>query len=122
MSNPQEQFGELSRRTQESFRSMWQQWSDRSTELLKGMTGRAGATPAGGSPEQVLDAVFDFAEHLIAQQRVFAKQMLAAASAGQQLAEQSTTAPTSPPSTEGGGSATVRSATEPPGPITPPGS
>jgi len=29
----------------------------------------------------VLDAVFDFAEHLIAQQRIFAKQMLAAAAA-----------------------------------------
>jgi hypothetical protein len=37
-----------------------------------------------GNPEQVLDAVFDFAENLIAQQRAFAKQMLRAASQGQQ--------------------------------------
>ena len=40
-------------------------------------------TPRGNS-EQVLDAVFDFAENLIAQQRAFAKQMLHAASQGQQ--------------------------------------
>jgi hypothetical protein len=39
-----------------------------------------------GNPEQVLDAVFDFAENLIAQQRAFAKQMLRAASQGQQTA------------------------------------
>ena len=31
----------------------------------------------------MLDAVFDFAEQLIAQQRIFAKQMLRAASGGQ---------------------------------------
>jgi hypothetical protein len=37
-----------------------------------------------GSPEEVLDAVFDFAEQLIAQQRIFAKQMLRAASRGQE--------------------------------------
>jgi hypothetical protein len=35
-----------------------------------------------GNPEEVLDAVFDFAENLIAQQRAFAKQMLHAAGAG----------------------------------------
>jgi hypothetical protein len=38
----------------------------------------------------VLDAVFDFAEHLIAQQRIFAKQMLAATSHPQQSATQVT--------------------------------
>ena len=37
-----------------------------------------------GNAEEVLDAVFDFAENLIAQQRAFAKQMLCAASSGQQ--------------------------------------
>jgi hypothetical protein len=40
---------------------------------------------AAGSPEEVLDAVFDFAEHLIEQQRAFAKQMLKAASTGQEM-------------------------------------
>jgi hypothetical protein len=50
---------------------------------------------------RVLDAVFDFAEHLIAQQRIFAKQMLAAATKGQQSAAQATDAPASSPSTEG---------------------
>lgn len=55
---------------------------------------------APGNPEQVLDAVFDFAENLIAQQRAFAKQMLRAASQGQQtLADvaDSTAGPTGPP-------------------------
>jgi|1186.fasta_scaffold567366_2 hypothetical protein len=86
MSSPQDQFTELTHRTQENFKNLWQQWSERSTELLKGIGGRArpvaGDTP--GNPEEVLDAVFDFAENLIAQQRAFAKQMLKAASKGQE--------------------------------------
>ena len=65
---------------------MWQQWSERSTELLKGVRGRSqSSASAAGSPEEVLDAVFDFAEHLIEQQRAFAKQMLKAASKGQEM-------------------------------------
>ena len=78
---PQEQFTELTRRTQENFKHLWEQWSQRSNELLKGVGGRSrSAGEAPGNPEEVLDAVFDFAENLIAQQRAFAKQMLRAAS------------------------------------------
>ena len=85
MTNPQEQFTELTRRTQENFKHLWEQWSQRSNELLKGVSGRSRSTAdAPGNPEEVLDAVFDFAENLIAQQRAFAKQMLHAASKGQQ--------------------------------------
>lgn len=89
MTNPQEQFGELTRRTQENFKHLWEQWTQRSNELLKAVGGRSrSVADAPGNPEQVIDAVFDFAESLIAQQRVFAKQMLHAASQGQQnLAE-----------------------------------
>jgi hypothetical protein len=84
MSGPQEQFAELTRRTQENFKHLWEQWSQRSTELLKGMGARSRAEGAApGNPEEVLDAVFDFAENLIAQQRAFAKQMLRAASHAQ---------------------------------------
>jgi hypothetical protein len=87
MSSPQEQFAELSRRTQENFKNLWQQWNERSTELMKGLSGRSQpTTSAPGNPEDVLDAVFDFAEHMIEQQRVFAKQMLKAASKGQEIA------------------------------------
>jgi len=87
MSSPQEQFAELSRRTQENFKNLWQQWSERSTELMKGLSGRSQpTTSAVGNPEEVLDAVFDFAEHMIEQQRAFAKQMLKAASRGQEIA------------------------------------
>jgi hypothetical protein len=87
MTNPQDQFGELTRRTQENFKNLWQQWSERSTELMKGLSGRSQPTAsAPGNPEEVLDAVFDFAEHLIEQQRAFAKQMLKAASKGQEIA------------------------------------
>jgi hypothetical protein len=86
MSSPQEQFAELSRRTQENFKSLWQQWNERSTELMKGLSGRSQpTTSAPGNPEEVLDAVFDFAEHMIEQQRAFAKQMLKAASKGQEM-------------------------------------
>jgi hypothetical protein len=100
MTSSQEQLSDLTRRTQESFKGLWQQWSEKSSELMKGMTGRThGATPAGVNPEEVLDAVFDFAEHLIAQQRVFAKQMLAAASKGQQAVAQAADAAASSPST-----------------------
>jgi hypothetical protein len=86
MSGPQEQFAELTRRTQENFKNLWQQWSERSTELMKGVGGQARSVAgnAPGNPEEVLDAVFDFAENLIAQQRAFAKQMLKAASKGQE--------------------------------------
>ncbi|WP_433274553.1 hypothetical protein ACQPZA_25795 [Pseudonocardia xinjiangensis] len=111
MTSSQEQLTELTRRTQESFRHLWQQWAEKSTELMKGMTGRThGATPGGANPEEVLDAVFDFAEHLIAQQRIFAKQMLAATTTGQQAATQATgvppaapAAPSTPPTAEGAG-------------------
>ena len=83
MTNPQEQFTELTPRTQENFKRLWEQWSQRSNELLKGVSGRSRPTgEAPGNPEEVLDAVFDFAENLIAQQRAFAKQMLRAASKG----------------------------------------
>jgi hypothetical protein len=86
MSSPQEQFSELTRRTQENFKTMWQQWTERSNELLKGVRGRSQpTTSAAGNPEEVLDAVFDFAENLIEQQRAFAKQMLKAASTGQEM-------------------------------------
>ena len=87
MTSPQEQLTELTRRTQENFKHLWEQWSQRSSELLKGVAGRshpAAAAPANA--EDVLDAVFDFAENLIAQQRAFAKQMLRAAGSGQQAA------------------------------------
>ncbi len=81
MTSPQEQFTELTRRTQENFKHLWEQWSQRSSELMKGIGGRSrSASDAPGNPEEVLDAVFDFAENLIAQQRAFAKQMLRATS------------------------------------------
>jgi len=90
-SGPQEQFADLTRRTQENFKHLWEQWSQRSNELLKGMGSRSRAGAAApGDPEEVLDAVFDFAENLIAQQRAFAKQMLRAASKGQQAAADAT--------------------------------
>jgi hypothetical protein len=85
MTGPQEQFAELTRRTQENFKHLWEQWSQRSNELMKGVGSRSrSAGDAPGNPEEVLDAVFDFAENLIAQQRSFAKQMLRAAERGQQ--------------------------------------
>jgi hypothetical protein len=67
MTNPQEQLTELTRRTQENFKHLWEQWSQRSNELLKGVGSRSrSAGDAPGNPEEVLDAVFDFAENLIA--------------------------------------------------------
>ena len=84
MTSPQDQYADRGHRTQENFKRLWQQWSDRSNELIKRSGGRSAATGSpGGSPEEVLDAVFDFAEQLIAQQRIFAKQMLRATSGGQ---------------------------------------
>jgi hypothetical protein len=86
MTRPQEQFAELAHRTQEQFKQLWEQWNKRSTELIKGVGGRSQRTGAApGNPEEVLDAVFDFAENLIEQQRAFAKQMLKAASKGQEI-------------------------------------
>ena len=76
-----------------NFKHLWEQWTHRSNELLKGVGGRSRSTGgAPGNPEEVLDAVFDFAENLIAQQRAFAKQMLRATSSGQQTIADATTA------------------------------
>ena len=97
MTSPQEQFAELTRRTQENFKHLWEQWSQRSSELMKGIGGRSrSVSDAAGNPEEVLDAVFDFAENLIAQQRAFAKQMLRAASTGRADAAAATESPTGP--------------------------
>ena len=124
MTSPQEQLTELTRRTQENLKHLWEQWSQRSSELLKGVGGRSHpAAAAPGNAEDVLDAVFDFAENLIAQQRAFAKQMLRAANTAQQAtADTATTtkAPTGPtdaPSTTGAPSQTTtgESATSPTG-------
>ena len=120
MTSPQDQFAELTRRTQDNFKHLWEQWSQRSSELLKGVGGRSRTmTEAPGNPEEVLDAVFDFAENLIAQQRVFAKQMLrAAGSAPHALtdlaAPQSPAAPTGDSGT-GGPDTTPPAGTLPPG-------
>src|SRR3954453_7703245 len=123
MSSPQDQFTELTHRTQENFKNLWQQWSERSTELLKGIGGRArpvaGDTP--GNPEEVLDAVFDFAENLIAQQRAFAKQMLKAASKEQPAIADATDStalrngPTGVPSTPDAPGSTTTPGTSPAG-------
>jgi hypothetical protein len=100
MTSSQEQLSELTRRTQEGFKNLWQQWAEKSSELMKGVTSRTHAAPhTAGNAEEVLDAVFDFAENLIAQQRIFAKQMLAAAATAQQPAPPATEAPVSAPST-----------------------
>jgi hypothetical protein len=116
MSNPQEQFTELTRRTQENFKHLWEQWTHRSNELLKGVGGRSRSTGAApGNPEEVLDAVFDFAENLIAQQRAFAKQMLRATSSGQQdIADATTITATETPAEVPTGAPTATSAASTP--------
>ena len=116
MSNPQEQFTELTRRTQENFKHLWEQWTHRSNELLKGVGGRSRSTGAAPrNPEEVLDAVFDFAENLIAQQRAFAKQMLRATSSGQQdIADATTITATETPAEVPTGAPTATSAASTP--------
>jgi len=119
MTGPQEQFAELTRRTQENFKHLWEQWSQRSNELLKGVGNRPrSVSEAPGNPEEVLDAVFDFAENLIAQQRNFAKQMLRAAERGQQAVADvagSPGVPTSGTAPTGTTSPTTPASTSPPG-------
>ena len=121
MTGPQEQFAELTRRTQENFKHLWEQWSQRSNELMKGVGSRSrSAGDAPGNPEEVLDAVFDFAENLIAQQRSFAKQMLRAAERGQQAVTDATgspgvATPTTASSPTGTTSPTTQSGTSPTG-------
>ena len=120
MTGPQEQFAELTRRTQENFKHLWEQWSQRSNELLKGVSSRShSVTTAPGNAEEVLDAVFDFAENLIAQQRAFAKQMLRAANQGQQgitetaAASAGDPATTTTAATSGAPSSTTSTSTSP---------
>ena len=115
MTGPQEQFAELTRRTQENFKHLWEQWSHRSSELLKAVGSRSRPVgDASGNAEEVLDAVFDFAENLIAQQRTFAKQMLRAASQGQQAIADVASTTSVPTSTTD-----VSAPSDAPSPITP---
>jgi hypothetical protein len=107
MTSPQDQFADLGHRTQDNFKRLWQQWSDRSNELIKRSSSRSATTGSpAGNPEDVLDAVFDFAEQLIAQQRIFAKQMLRAASRGQEPVADS-------PETTGGAASPMAPASSP---------
>jgi hypothetical protein len=117
MTGPQEQLAELTRRTQENFKQLWDQWSHRSNELIKGVGGRSrSGASAPGNPEDVIDAVFDFAENLIAQQRTFAKQMLRAASQGQQaVTDAATDQATTAASTTSAPRSTTSSSTSPTG-------
>jgi hypothetical protein len=119
MTGPQEQLAELTRRTQENFKQLWDQWSQRSSELIKGVGSRSRSGPgAPGDPEDVIDAVFDFAENLIAQQRTFAKQMLRTARQGQQAVTDTAVlagdqAATTEAATSGAPSSTTPSSTSP---------
>jgi hypothetical protein len=122
MTSPQDQIAELTRRTQENFKHLWEQWSQRSNELLKGVGGRSrSAGEAPGNPEAVLDAVFDFAENLIAQQRAFSKQMLHAASQGQQTIASAADVAHADPAVGGSGSTGVAGTSHVPGSTTTPG-
>jgi hypothetical protein len=122
MTSPQEQFTELARRTQENFKHLWEQWSQRSNDLLKGVGDRSrSAAAAPGDPEAVLDAVFDFAENLIAQQRAFAKQMLHAASQGQQTIAGATDLANANPAANRSGPIGVAGTSPVPGSTTTPG-
>src|SRR3954451_18820832 len=86
MTRALEQFNDLIHRTQEQFKQLWEQWNKKSTELMKGVGGRTPSVGTGaGNPEEVLDAVFAFAETLTEHQRAFAKQMIRAASQGQEM-------------------------------------
>ena len=49
MSSPQEQLSELTHRTQENFKHLWEQWSQRSSELLKNVGSRSRAGGSGGN-------------------------------------------------------------------------
>jgi hypothetical protein len=45
MSSPQEQFAELTRRTQENFKNLWQQWSDDEGTESRGARARNPRSP-----------------------------------------------------------------------------
>jgi hypothetical protein len=54
MTSSQEQLTELTRRTQEGFKHLWQQWAEKSSELMKGMTSRTHAAPPAATKGQQL--------------------------------------------------------------------
>ncbi|NMO93163.1 hypothetical protein [Actinomycetospora sp. TBRC 11914] len=75
---PMERLTELTRRSEQTMSEAWEQWSEEARELLGEVRERG--RHARANPEEVLDAMFDFGERLLARQRGFAKDVLAAAS------------------------------------------
>ena len=53
MTSPQDQFADRGHRTQENFKRLWQQWSDRSNELIKrSAAGQPRPAPLGAAPRR----------------------------------------------------------------------
>ena len=75
---PMERLAELTRRSEETMSRAWEQWTEQARELLGEVSERG--RHARANPEEVLDAMFDFGDRLLAQQRAFAKDVLGAVS------------------------------------------
>lgn len=75
---PMERLTELTRRSEETMSQAWEQWTKQARELLGEVSERG--RHARANPEEVLDAMFDFGDRLLAQQRAFAKDVLGAVS------------------------------------------
>lgn len=73
-----ERLTELTRRSEETMSQAWEQWTKQARELLGEVSERG--RHARANPEEVLDAMFDFGDRLLAQQRAFAKDVLGAVS------------------------------------------
>jgi hypothetical protein len=84
---PIERLTELTRRSEETMSQAWEQWTEQARELLGELSERG--RHARANPEEVLDAMFDFGDRLLAQQRAFAKDVLGAVSRVRHSAEDS---------------------------------
>jgi BMFP domain-containing protein YqiC len=75
MTAPKDQFTQIARQGQDAIANAMRTW----TESVQSMMGSGTPAQSGlPSPQQILDNVFDFAEHMLASQREFAKHLLAA--------------------------------------------
>ena len=75
MTEPQDQFTQVARQSQEAITTAMRTWTDSFQSMIGGGAPALSGLP---SPQQVLDTVFDFAGQLLASQREFAKHVLAA--------------------------------------------
>jgi hypothetical protein len=87
MTNLQEPFLDAMRQSQQAVLSAVETWTRTMQQTFGQATSSGAPTVASVDPNEIVDQVFDFAEKLLASQREFAKNLMAASAAATEAAQ-----------------------------------